>query len=285
MEFGFLEDTFEYSVGGVKVVPIIDKKEKQNWLNNELNISCGWIYPPLKDAEKQVIEKNSLEFMLPDSYFEIQPTHKILAEHNNCEKKRFLILGIGFFFGVYLLPTEHVSLTRLPYKVGMLTGVIPTGDDIPKAIAALSRYYDENLSNRNNMFAIIHWMLFGQTYQHEWERFDSQCKVLDGLYKVSGVNANKHAKRPKKLSELYGIDLPSWAEISNGDSKFSIARNEFAHEALYAGRPIGYAYPPENFDLELVAFNAKLIAATLGLKSNFQDLPCDLRVMSTWGIK
>jgi hypothetical protein len=67
------------------------------------------------------------------------------------------------------------------------------------------------------------------------------------------------------------IKKPQWIELdkSGKSSVLSRTRNELIHEAKFAGQPIGYTYPEENFDFEFVRFNAKLIPAIFGLRSPF----------------
>ena len=201
------------------------------------------------------------------------------------DKIKFLILGLGFFYGVYLLPAGHYSINRIPYKIGKLTGVFPSGKDIPKALVALSNFYDLNPKKRNNMFAVLHWMLVGQTLNHSWERFEAQYKVLDGLFKISGATAKFHSDRPVALGKKYSIQLPEWAKINGKHSKLSTLRNQLFHEALYVDKPIGYAHPAEDYDIEFVTFNSKIIAATLGLASNFQKNGSSVRYKCAWEIE
>jgi hypothetical protein len=68
-------------------------------------------------------------------------------------------------------------------------------------------YIKSSVEKRKQMFSIIHWFLMGQSYDHEWEQFDNQYKVLDGLFNLnSGTGA--HSARPRFLAEKYGVMLP-----------------------------------------------------------------------------
>lgn len=132
------------------------------------------------------------------------------------------------------------------------------------------------------MFAILHWLLIGQTYNFCWDRFDAQYKVLDGLYKISGIRSDNHASRPVDLAAKYGVQLPDWAKIITTTSRLSTIRNELVHEAKYAGHPIGYAYPEENFGLEFVAFNVKLVAGVVGLNTSYLKAVPSNRCVYGW---
>lgn len=97
------------------------------------------------------------------------------------------------------------------------------------------------------------------------------------------MKAPNHASRPIVLANNFGIKIPSWAQLNSGgkSSRLSILRNDLFHEARYAGHPIGYKYPKKNFGLEFVRFNAKIITALFGLKSEF--LYPDSNDRNTWG--
>ena len=152
-----------------------------------------------------------------------------------------------------------------------------------RLLVAFSDFYDNSDSQKRTlMFAIIHWLLLGQTYDLAWERFEAQYKVLDALYKISGINSKTHASRPVELAKKYKIKLPDWAKIIRKESRLSKIRNELIHEAKYAGRPIGYAYPEDNFDLELVAFNVKLVIKIAGLDTPYLKADISNRMLYLW---
>jgi hypothetical protein len=153
----------------------------------------------------------------------------------------------------------------------------------------ISRFYQKaNQEDRKQAFAALHWFLVGQSYTFEWDQFEAQYKVLDGIYKLSKVNAKTHAGRPVELAKKYhdkGIILPKWAELdSEGKRALSILRNELVHEAKYGGHPIGYAYPTENYPLEFVSFNTKLICAVLGINTPYLKADPGDRQRWAWDI-
>jgi hypothetical protein len=89
------------------------------------------------------------------------------------------------------------------------------------------------------------------------------------------------------MAAKYGIQLPPWAELLTDrpdSSKLSTMRNDLVHEAIYASHPIGYSYPEENFDIELVAFNVRLIAAVIGLKTPVLTASPSDRAYHTWDL-
>uniref|UniRef100_UPI0023620E2B hypothetical protein n=1 Tax=Vibrio parahaemolyticus TaxID=670 RepID=UPI0023620E2B len=120
--------------------------------------------------------------------------------------------------------------------------------------------------------------------QHSSDRFEAQYKVLDGLFKLSGVSGCNHGLRPNKLAEEYNVQIPTWAEVIDGKSLLSRLRNDLAHEAIYAGKSIGYAHPKENYDIDFSSFNVELIASILGVKTNYLATSSQDRQRHLWHI-
>ena len=286
MEFGFLIDRRRVVFDKSEIKPLLDFDDRIDRFYKNTCASNGWVYPPLIDAKQNFKEKEKFKIkpQIPSNFFQIEPTHTITINPFDEEKAKFLILTIGFLNGVYLNPAGHFFLNRAAYEIGKLTGVIPAGNDAEIGMTAFGKYFDKvNQSERKLLFAILHWFIVGQTYNFDWDRFDAQYKVLDGLFKLSGLKAPNHASRPVELANNFGIKIPSWAQINSDgkSSRLSILRNELFHEARYAGHPIGYEYPKENFGLEFARFNSKIIVALIGLKSKF--LQADPGNRDTWG--
>jgi hypothetical protein len=152
-----------------------------------------------------------------------------------------------------------------------------------------SSFYDAaNNEDRKQMFAILHWFLVGQSYKYAWDRFDAQYKVLDGLYRLSKLGYCQHALRPLKLAQKYNIVVPNWAQettvCGKKTSRIAILRNELVHEAMFAGDPIGYAYPKENFYIEFAAFNVKLVASAIRLATPYLKADPNSRGVYLWDL-
>jgi hypothetical protein len=280
MEFGFYTSHRRVVVDNIEVKPMWDLDEKISLMYKKAIASNGWIYPPLIEARQDFDEKEKFKTnpKLPATFFYSEATHSITIFPHDSEKLRFLILAFGFLNGIYLSPAGYLCIRRIPYKTGKLTGVILIRDDAEKGLSSFSTLYDKlNPEKRNLAFAILHWFSLGQSYSYAWDNFDAQYKVLDAIYKFSGLSAAFHAERPLILAKHFGLKIPKWAEIYSGrKSCLSEIRNELIHEAKYAGQPIGYCYHKENFGFEFARFNSKLIAASFGLKSRYlHSDPCD----------
>jgi len=289
MEFEFLLDNRRFDVDGIEIKPRHDHEEIVRRFYETAYVGNGWVYPPLKTVSLTATESSKFKNQaskVTSNFFTVQPTHSITIHPHNEEKAKFLILSYGFLHGLYLSPAGYLCLNKIPYEEGKLTGVILVGNDHQKGMRAFNFYYDRSYpEERKQMFAILHWLLIGQTYNFAWDRFDAQYKVLDGLYRTSGIKSDSHASRPVDLAAKYGVQLPDWAKLINSKpktSRLSIIRNELVHEAKYAGHPIGYEYPEENFGLEFVAFNLKLVAAVVGLNTKYLEAEPSNRCRYSW---
>ena len=190
--------------------------------------------------------------------------------------------------GVYLSPEGYSNLGKVPYKPGTLNGLILIGQDRINGMEQINHFYKtSDDKKRKQAFAILHWFLIAQTHDFSWEKFEAQYKVLDGLYNLADdKERRRHSERPVFLAEKYGLVLPSWAHLnSKKESKLTILRNELVHEGKYAGEPIGYAHPKENYPLEFRSFNTKLICSALGIKTKYIKADPDNRDVWAWNIE
>ena len=290
MKFGFLLDHTTFECNGFRIAPVMEFESVLKDFYKTARVSKGWFYGPKIELPKSDNEKNKFEadtVVANASFFRMNPTHEIIStEDYSDDHLKFLILSYGFLQGLYLTPEGYSYLDRTAYEPSKLNGVGLSGDDYVNGMESINRFYiDSNEEKRNQMFACIHWYLIGQSYQFDWERFDAQYKVLDGIYKLSGTKANSHADRPVKLAEKYNLELPLWAQlITKKESKLSKQRNDLFHEAKYDGHPIGYSYPEENYNLEFRSFNTKLIAAALGVNTAYLQAEPKNRLLGMWNI-
>ncbi len=290
MEFGFLLNSKHVLANDLEIVPRHDFDQIRSKFYQAANATDGWIYPdvrsvPISGANANRFGRSHASVQQP--FVALPPTHSLRMRSFDSVAAKFIVLAYGFIHGVYLAPVDHLYINRVPFQEGKLTGVVPTERDLERGLNVISKFcVNASPKQLNAMFAVLHWFLAGQSYQFQWDRFDAQYKVLDGLYKYSGLQRTqyaKHAQRPVDLASRFGIKLPTWAVLSNGRSSIlSDIRNELAHEAIYAGKPVGYAYPQINFDLEFVAFNTKIIAATLGFASPYLDAEPEDRNIHGW---
>lgn len=291
MKFGFLIDKKSFECSRFRVLPISDFDRTIEEFYQSAHVSNGWLYGPERQLTRTTFEDRKFSQRGPVnclSFFSISPTHEIISNTYTEEHLRFLILGYSFLQGLYLTPEGYLNLGRTAYQPGKLNGLRLSGDDYVNGMEAIDKFYLSNNNEvRNQMFSSIHWHLIGQSYHFDWDKFDSQYKALDGLFRISGIKANVHAERPVLLAKKYSLKLPSWAKLdSTGkESALSKQRNELVHEAKYGGKPIGFSYPYENYALELTSFNTKLVAAMLGIDAPYLTADPEDRNYWGWAIK
>jgi len=291
LKFGFLIDRTEFECGDFSIVTVDNYDKVMDSFYEFVRVSNGWIYGPEKKLNQKSREKEKFKQPGPvicDSFYRMSATHEIKSSITDEDHLRFLILGYGFLQGLYLTPDGHSRLGRVPYEPGILNGLLLSGDDYLNGMEIINNYYKSSSEEvRNQMYACIHWFSVGQSSKFEWDRFDAQYKVLDGIYRLSGVKAPNHASRPVELSNKYGIILPKWAELDSitKRSQLSEDRNELVHEAKYGGEPIGYSYPSENYSLEFTSFNTKLIVSVLGIDTPYIQAEPTNRCQWGWDIK
>jgi hypothetical protein len=133
------------------------------------------------------------------------------------------------------------------------------------------------------LFAAFHWYLASQSYEHDFEWFNAQYVVLDTCWKLftvthgSSLTKGRHAERPVRMCDYFGIPVPEWAVVSGRSSYLSKLRNDLVHEGCYGPGAIGFEFPQEhdNIDYELQKLNCRLLLALLGVRSSYISIPVD----------
>lgn len=292
MEFGFLPDSRRFDFDNVEIKPRHDYDVIMGNFYKTANVSDGWIYPCLETKKPNMGERRKFErasFYAEPGFFTVLPTHTIKIHPYDPQKARFLILSYGFLLGLYLSPVGYLCINRLAYEAGKLTGVIPMHSDYSKGMSSFSSFYDRSDDpDRKQMFAILHWFLVGQSYKYAWDCLDAQYKVLDGFFRLAKLDHCAHTLRPLRLAREYDIAVPKWAQeitvCKKKTTRLAVLRNELLHEARFAGEPIGYDYPKENLCLELVAFNVKLVASSIGLTTPYVKAAPDCAQLCAWDL-
>jgi hypothetical protein len=106
----------------------------------------------------------------------------------------------------------------------------------------------------------------------DWDMFSQQYIVLDGIYRlytrIAGIK--KDAPHSKRISDLcHAFQVPMDASRIEA---LTSARNEFFHEAMWAGAMMGFAtLDRESFHLprNLQRLNSRLLCAITGYRNSF----------------
>lgn len=290
MKFGFLTDNREFECSDFSIVTVDNFDKTLETFYDHFPVSDGWIYGPKTKLKKTTQEEKKFRQLAPiisSSFYLMPTTHEIKSSITDEAHLKFLILGYSFLQGLYLNPQGHSFLNRIPYEPGRLNGLILIRDDYVNGMEIINHFYKSfSVESRNQMFACMHWFLIGQTFNFEWDRFEAQYKVLDGIFRLSNIRKTPHASRPVELAKKFGLKIPHWAKPNAmGQSQLSKDRNELIHEAKYGGHPIGYSYPSTNYSLEFTSFNTKLIAATLGIEMPYLYADPKNSCQWAWDIK
>ncbi len=286
-KFGFLKEVCQvnWRTGSIEPLQTHQTLVKNLYLSGRVAGDC--LYPPLVDAPG-VSPSGMSHPQVPVKLFELAPTHKLTLASGpqNSEFANFLIVLFGFMKGLRLSPEGWQHFYRVPIKRGALCDFLADNSNIAKMLDFATDFWmSNNLTEvRCGIFGAIHWHLFGQLYEHEFERFNAQYIVLDSCFALSKImfpNLKKdhaHGVRPSLMCDAFGLAVPSWAvKCPNGKYPIAQLRNQFFHEGLYGGLPIGFAHPTETayIEHELTNFNARLILAILGARNFYTKSSVD----------
>jgi hypothetical protein len=185
-----------------------------------------------------------------------------------------------------LVPEGWSHFYKATIDTCKLTDLVCNTGEMTEVVRRASKWWQSaDAERRQRMFGAIHWYCFSGAYEHQFERFAALYTVLDTLHWVhlrqTGAKTSKHAEIPLTLAKAYGMQVPSWAEISKGTCSLALLRNEFIHEARFGGVPIGFAHPTgiSSINLELSAFLTRLIMAVLGIQCRYSESPVTTRQM------
>jgi len=281
MEFGFLSENICYETEDCKISPLGNFSDKIKALQSEGLIHDGWLYPPCEEPSRRHNDPDKLP-KIPCRAFSLTPTHIIETKNGLYEKDReeFLINVLGFIKGVKLVPSEWSHFYRVPINLHKLVGFVCTKGETQSLLEISNHFYStHDIEVRKMFFGAVHWFLFADSYYHDFERFDCQYKVLDACYKLTrnifNIKECGHNKRPNEMCKFFNLPTPLWAKLDGGISNLSTLRNQFYHEALFAGEPIGFNIPDSDIVFELKNFNAKLLLSILGVKAKYIKYPAD----------
>ena len=288
IKFGFLREECKVCWPDGSIEPLPSRHAMVVNLDSSGHICGDWLYPPLVDASG-IPQSGMTHPKVPAKIFALAPTHKltIASDLQDSDFSNFLISLFGFMKGLRLVPEGWQHFYRMPLGRGALCDFLADNSSIAKMLELATEFWKSNKHTevRRGIFGAIHWHLFGQLYEHEFERFNAQYIVLDScfaLFKhlVKPKGLINHGERPYRMCNEYDLAVPAWA-MKSLDKKFPIAeiRNQFFHEGLYGGSPIGFAHPTDipSIEHELTNFNARLILAMLGASNVYTKSSVDTR--------
>lgn len=291
IKFGYWPRGWSLVTPNIRIKPIPQLSEVVDGVKASNQLLGRWLYPPLTFERSSDPGSEDRPSVYARSY-SINPTHVIHVE-GGADAKDFGELAIallGLLEGMRLIPEGWCHFYRTAIEPHTLSDLVCGKSEIEEVLGILETFWNANQTAeiRRCLFGSIHWLLFSQSYEHEFEQFAAQYIVLDSCFKLhTDINGKPngrvtHSERPLFLARAYGIPQPGWANIrADGTSELSTLRNEFVHEGRYGGEPIGFAHstirPP--ITLQLKAFNTRVILGLLGVDCEYVRSPVDTRQM------
>lgn len=222
--------------------------------------------------------------------FSLPPTHRVCLNSTNPDPaaENFFIALFGMLKGLRLQREGWQHFHKCPTQRGSLCDFYADDREIAATFDLATAFWMRHTApeTRKLAFGAIHWHLFAQLYEHEFERFNAQYTALDTCWKLAertmSVTANGHAERPRKLAVELGLQMPSWAiplAPEKAACSLSRRRNSLVHEAMYADEPVGFAHPQTEpgMELELRGFVARCIFALIGVTNEYTRSAVDSR--------
>ncbi|BBA71019.1 hypothetical protein [Geobacter sulfurreducens] len=281
MDFGFLKEDICYETEDFRIAPLPDIWERVESLSSTGLISEGWFYPPIEEPRGG--HEDPVEFpKVPWRAFNLLPSHQVNLKRDckNTKREEFIVNILGFIKGVKLIPSDWCHFYRVQIEPNRSIGFHCTEDEIVEVISKADKFFiTQKPETVKIFFGAVHWFLFSESYYHDFERFDCHYKVLDACYKLCRdtleMKKCTHPERPVEMAKYFDMPVPSWAKLEGAKSKLSILRNQFYHEALFAGEPIGFNMPDPCLVFQLKNFNAKLLLSIIGIKAEYIKYPVD----------
>lgn len=280
LKFGWLPRKSSYSTPMAQVSPLPGIEKAIAEVNNSDRVGAGWFYPPLI-ARRGTEPSADLLPRMPHRWFTLPTTHRIDIQRNLDPRDRlphFLVLVLGLLCGIRLLPAGWGHFYKTPIREGTLCDFEPSEPAIEHCLSLAESFWTQHSGTNapTRILGAIHWHLFGDSYEHSFERFGAQYTVLDAAWTVhqeisKAKGKTPHAQRAAELALHYRVPVPQWASLTNGKTSIlSEVRNKLIHEGFYGEEPIGFTHPTRkpNIDFELKLFNTRLLLALIGLSDS-----------------
>lgn len=287
VHFGFLPEAahISWDEGACCIEPLPEHSQLVTQMLSHPQVLDGWCYPPVRP-----INANVQTPLVPQG-FALPASHQISLASDDAddEQANFLIALFGMLKGRRLQRPEwqHFYKASIDSK---LADFYATDTEIVRALDIATSFWRQHTEPeiRKLAFGALHWHLFAQLYEHEFERFNAQYMALDACYKLATKTRNRfespsHATRAGALCDLLNMPPPSWAVCLSGQTKCALSerRNALVHEAIYAGLPVGFVHPADQgaMERELTGLVARILLHLLGIDNEYTRSECTTRAM------
>lgn len=289
-QFGYLQEPTKLIWDAGQINPLPDHNRIIEQMQSCDRLYGGWLYPPL--APVQVESTESKKAPLMPKGFGLPDTHMISLTDkqpwtNDCAN--FFIALFGMLKGQRLQREEWQHFYKAPID-RKLCDFYADDREISLALNKATDFWltHTDVETRKLAFGALHWHLFAQLYEQDFERFSAQYIALDACCKLAMATwpsfpkkCPPHAQRPSELCKHTCVPIPDWAKIPGGQKTCALAerRNALIHEGMYAGQPVGFAHPNgyEAMELELTGLVARIFLRLLGIDNEYTRSECTTR--------
>lgn len=270
MQFGFLPKSLDVSDNNISIRCTADWRKITADIVSTGHVSEGWLQMPIRKVRQA------------DRY-ELPLTHEIeIRASQDDEALKFLILILGFFLGLRLLPKGWGHLHPTAVEIGKCNNfVLKDSEIIPCLVSALN-FYAENRQTRNvnrllSAVSLAHW---SQTQPLQFDEFNYLYMAIDACWAICNAKHSTavqhfrpgkhipHSERPKIMCLILGLSLPTIFDASSSIKASSI-RNDFLHEGIVGDLPVGHTMIEADCLPEMMEFTEKLVLSLLGVKAGY----------------
>lgn len=294
VEFGFLTDaakiTWQSGASCIEALP--SHSETVQHVLNSSQVHKGWIHPPLCP-----VQAGRQEPLVPKG-FVLPATHRMYLSSSSAddEEANFMIALFGLLKGQRFQRPEWQHFYKAPVA-SQLNDFIATEAQISRTLDLATDFWRQHTREVQKLaFGALHWHLFAQLYEQQFERFNAQYMALDACAELAlkmhfpGFPHNRlpHATRACVLCDRTGVPKPVWVDPDIGQKDCALAqrRNALAHEAMYGGQLLGFAYPTNHthMESELTGLVARIFLSLLGVQNEYTQSPCTSRSVFDFGL-
>lgn len=291
INFGFLDQAIAIRWAAGSIEPLGSHEQIVATVKADERHYGGCFYPPSRPCQKDIRETKERPAIATG--FSLPATHqlRLFDDCQDDDSASFFIALFGFLHGLRLQRDTWQHFSRCPTKPRALCDFVAGSQDVVTTLDIASGFWaaHPDAATRKLVFGALHWHLFAQLYEHEFERFNAQYTAFDACWRLARATGlfdtdGGHTDRAKRLAEALAIPVPQWATpLSAGKTECQLSRqrNALVHEAIYAGEPIGFASTAAAADLtlELTGFVARCWLRLIGIDNEYTRSPVSTRQM------
>lgn len=286
--FGFLNEPtdIQWDASACRIAPVSDYVKLIFDVEQQPGVHDGWWYPPLVKLEKRNDAPSK------PGTFALSATHALFLGCSDAsdDLANFLIALFGLLKGRRLQRDQWQHFYKTPLN-SKLNDFLASDASIVRSLDAALVFWRNHTTDpiRRLAFGAIHWHLFAQLYEHQFERFNSQYMALDACAQLAlemqfagyPPKQPKHSERASKLCDATGVPRPVWLNPlpEKKTCALSQRRNALVHEAMYGDQAVGFAHPIDhpNMELELTCLVARILLRLLGIQNAYTGSECTTR--------